>query len=210
MRVKSNEEVIEMIQTHEILSESDCSESEENKSEFVIIIMYLFNIYNEDGDDNCLFKAISRLTYGTPDHYTEIRETVSDYIATRYGRFSDFILGDIKEYIYEMLDEGTLREEPEVVAFSELYNVTVNIYERFASQTPDNRYVEGDNAPEINLFYRNRNHYDSLFVRNTNQNIWPYKGIKNMEYFNWSLTRIKKVIKINSLEGIMLLWISVK
>ena len=48
--------------------------------------MNLFDIYN-DGDDNCLFKAISRLTYGTSDHPKEIRETVCDYIAARYDRF---------------------------------------------------------------------------------------------------------------------------
>ena len=48
MRVQSNEKVFEMIQTHEILSESDCSEIEENKTGFVTAIMNLFNIYNED------------------------------------------------------------------------------------------------------------------------------------------------------------------
>ena len=44
-----------MIQIHEIPSESDCSEIEENKVEFV-------DIYNEDGDGNCLFRTISILT----------------------------------------------------------------------------------------------------------------------------------------------------
>ena len=48
-----------------------------------------------------------------------------------------------------MFDEGTWEGESEVVAFSELYNVTVNIYERLISQTPDNRYVAGVNVPEI-------------------------------------------------------------
>ena len=91
-----------------------------------------------------------------------------------------------------MLDQGVRGAEPEVVTFSELYNVTVNIYERFKSQTPDNRYVAGDNLPEINLFYRNGNHYDSLFVRNTNQNNRSYKRIKKKEYLNWSLTKIEK------------------
>ena len=62
-----------------------------------------------------------------------------------------------------MLDEGTWGREPEVVTLSELYNLTINIYERFTSQTHDNKCVAGDNAPEINLFYRNGNHYDSLF-----------------------------------------------
>ena len=57
MRVKSNEEVFEMIQIHEILSKLDCSEIEENKAEFVTIIMNLFEIYNKDGDGNCLFRA---------------------------------------------------------------------------------------------------------------------------------------------------------
>ena len=35
--------------------------------------------------------------------------------------------------------------EPEVVIFSELYNVTVNIYEILTSQTDDNRYIAGVN-----------------------------------------------------------------
>ena len=74
--------------------------------------------------------------------------------------------------------------EPEVVAFPELYNVTINIYERLKSQTSVNRYVAVVNASEINLLYINGNHYDSLFVRNTNQNIRPYKRIRKKEYFN--------------------------
>ena len=110
MRVKSNEEGFEMIQIHEIFSESDCSEIEENKEEFAATIMDLFDIYNENGDGNSLFRAISRLTYGTPDHHKEIREAVCNYIATRYDRFYDFILGDINDYIDQMLDEG-IREE---------------------------------------------------------------------------------------------------
>ena len=100
-----------------------------------------------------------------------------------------------------MLDEGIWGGEPEVVAFSELYNVTVNIYERFTSQTPDNRYVAGIKAPEISLFYRNGNHYDSFFVRNTNQNVRPYKRIKKKEYLNWSLTKIEKSNKNKYFRG---------
>ena len=133
--------------------------------------MDLFYTYNEGGNGNCLFRVISRLTYGTPDHYEKIREIVCEYITIRYDKFSDFILGYINDYIGQMLDEGAYGENPEIVAFSELYNAIVNIYERFISQTPDNRYVAGDNAPEINLFSRNGNHYDSFFMRNANQNI---------------------------------------
>ena len=115
LRVKSNEEVFEMIQTHEILSESDCSEIEENKAEFVATITDLFYIYNEVGDRNCLFRAINKLTYGTPDHHQEIRETVCDFITTRYDRFSDFILGGINDYIHQMLEEDAIGGEREVV-----------------------------------------------------------------------------------------------
>ena len=96
-----------MIQIYEILSESDCSEIEEYQVEFVITKIDLFDIYNEDWDGNCLYRTIRRLAYGTPDHHKEIRETVCDYIATRYDRFSDIILGEIKDYIDQMLDEGT-------------------------------------------------------------------------------------------------------
>ena len=66
------------------------------------------------------------------------------------------------ECIDKILDEGTWGSDLEVVTFSELYNVTVNIYEIFTSQTPDNWYVARDNALDINLFYRNGVHFDSL------------------------------------------------
>ena len=78
--------------------------------EFVITIMNLFDIYNEVGDGNCLLRAISRLTSRTTDHHKEIEETVYNFIATKYGRFFYFILGDIKYYIDQMLDEGTWEE----------------------------------------------------------------------------------------------------
>ena len=63
-----------------------------------------------------------------------------------------------------MLDEDTWGRESGVVAFFELFHVTVNIYERFTSQTSNNRNAAGVDASELNLFYRNGNHYDSLFV----------------------------------------------
>ena len=48
LKVKSSEEVFEIIQTHEILSEFDCSEIKVNKIVFFTTIMGLFDIYNED------------------------------------------------------------------------------------------------------------------------------------------------------------------
>ena len=56
-------------------------------------------------------------------------------------------------------------EECMIFLFSELYNETFNIYYRFISQSPENRYVEGENAAAINLFYRIDNLSDSLFVK---------------------------------------------
>ena len=57
-----------------------------------------------------------------------------------------------------------------------LYNETININERFTSQTLDNRSVAVDKPLKINLFYRNGNHYDSHFVRNmTHQSDWKLK-----------------------------------
>ena len=56
--------------------------------------MNLFDIYNEDLNGNCLFRPIRRLTYGTPDHHKEIRETVCDYFNTRYKRFYFIILAE--------------------------------------------------------------------------------------------------------------------
>ena len=120
--------------------------------------MDLFYIYNEDGVGNCLFRAVSILIYGTPDHHKDIRETVCDYIATRYGRFYDFILGDLNDCIDQILDEGTWGGEPEVAAFSELYNVTVNIYEGFTSQTRD-MLVIADGFHHFILLFLPWNHF---------------------------------------------------
>ena len=77
--------------------------------------MNLFDIYNED--DNSLFREISRLTYGTPNHHKEIKETMCDYIATRYFRFSDFILEVINNYIDQMLDKCTWEDSTKLLYF---------------------------------------------------------------------------------------------
>ena len=108
-----------------------------------------------------LFIEISRLTYGKPDHYNETRETICDYIATRYDRFLISFRRSKWLYIQNSRWRYMERRVRNCYIFL-LYNATVNIYERFTSQTPDNRYVAGDNAPEINLFYRNGYHYDSF------------------------------------------------
>ncbi|GBM70234.1 hypothetical protein AVEN_147156-1 [Araneus ventricosus] len=44
------------------------------------------------GDGNCLFRAISFGTYGSEDFYAEIREKVTEKIATRRGLLKDFTI----------------------------------------------------------------------------------------------------------------------
>ena len=82
------------------------------------------------------FRALSRGCFGSPDYHFDIRESIWDYILHNRKRFADHLPQDIDEYIQKMLGDGEWEREPEIVVFSELYNVNVTVYDAMTSSIP--------------------------------------------------------------------------
>ena len=121
---------------HEMLSESECSDDESIQASIVTSLTDKFDIIEEESDGNCLFRALSRRCFGSPDYHFDIRESIWDYIFHNRKSFVDNLPQDIDEYIQKMLEDGEWVGEPEIVAFSELYNVNVTFYVAMTSSIP--------------------------------------------------------------------------
>ena len=73
---------------------------------------------------------------------------------------------EANEYVQKMLEDGEWRSEPEIVVFSELYNVNVTVYDAMTSSIP---YLtaEDEKADHIvHLLMVNNNDFNTLNIKN--------------------------------------------
>ena len=80
----------------------------------------------------------------------DIRESIWNYILNNKKRFAYHLPQDIDEYIQKMLEDGECGGEPKIVAFSELYNVNVTVYDAMTSSIP---YLIAENQRETHTVY---------------------------------------------------------
>ena len=124
--------------------------------------------YNRS-DGNCLFRALSGGFFGPPDYYFEIREYIWDYILHNRKRFADHLPQGIDKYIHKMLEDAEWGGEPEIVAFSELYNVNVTAYEAIISSIS---YLIAESQRATHTVYVlniNNDHFNTLTAKNSNK-----------------------------------------
>lgn len=120
----------------------------------------------QEGDGNCLFRAVSLQVYGDPSMHGEIRRRCLDFMAKDESHFSQFVTGEpFQDYINRKRHDGVHGNNPEIQAVSELFNRPVELY------IPDNgagkplnifhaEYKTAD-AP-IRLSYHDGNHYNAV------------------------------------------------
>lgn len=140
-------------------------------------------LVEQDGDGNCLFRAVSLQVYGNADNHGEVRERCMDYIAGNEEHYSNFIvaasadeedckssgsdssLTPFQAYVARKRRDGIHGNHAEIQAISELFNRPVEVY------TPDNpdgkpmnifhsEYKTSD--PPIRLSYHDGNHYNAI------------------------------------------------
>ena len=107
----------------EILTEESGCEIEDIQSSIITALTDKFDIVEQEPDGNCLFRALSAGWFGSPTYFSEVRESVWDYILHNSERFKVHLPDEFDQYIETMLEDGEWGGEPEIVAFSELYNV---------------------------------------------------------------------------------------
>ena len=161
------------------------AETENLKGKFVAALKKMgFEVVEQEGDGNCLFRAVSLQVYGHADHHAEVRERCMDFMASNEEHYSNFVAADIDEqnigesfaeYITRKRKHGVHGNHAEIQAISELFNRPVEVY------TPDALEVNGNNPDDfrlkpINIFhseyksseypirlsYHDGNHYNAI------------------------------------------------
>eukprot|EP00466_Bigelowiella_natans_P002038 jgi/Bigna1/90373/estExt_fgenesh1_pg.C_680074 len=103
--------------------------SVEGKYRSALMRMRNFHVQDEDGDGNCLFRTISRLIYGTPEHHAMVRAKILEYIQTEAVFFGQYIFDeDFNQYLERMKQPGEWGGEVEIRAACEMYGRHVEIY----------------------------------------------------------------------------------
>ena len=99
-KTRSLDMIIQIIGEFEVISwdtESQPASSEEieedSKNEaqvrgFSNSITDIFDLHEEEADNNCMFRALSRTTFGSSDYHKEVRAQVVDYMTANIERFS--------------------------------------------------------------------------------------------------------------------------
>ena len=86
-KYKSREEILDGMIIHEMLSESECSDDENTQASIITSLTNKFDIIEEEFDGNCLFRALRKGCFGSPDYHFDIRESIWYYILHNRKRF---------------------------------------------------------------------------------------------------------------------------
>ena len=119
----------------------------------------------QEGDGNCLFRAVSLQVYGDPNNHAEVRKRCMDFMAKDEAHFAQFIPDEpFREYVGRKRIIGVHGNNPEIQAISELFNRPVEIYEPENGANPINifqcEYKTSDDP--IRLSYHDGNHYNAV------------------------------------------------
>ena len=137
-----------------------------------------------------MFRALSRTTFGSPEYHREIRVQVANYIEVNREQFDNFIVGDFNQYAKKIRDSDYWGGNQEQVAFSELYGVNIEVYDRIESNST--RYIieNGVQQTTIRLFYWGA-HNDSLISYESDKEHIKYFRVKQKEY--WTKNKAKLI-----------------
>ena len=173
-------------------SQPDSSEEieEDSKDEaqvrwFSNSITDVFDLHEEEGDNNCMFRALSLTTFGSPDYHKEVRAQVVDYMTANRERFFAG-QNDFEGYLILLRDYYAWGGQQELRAFAELYDVNIEVYGRMTCSNPMNHISSGLNITQtIGLFYSG-NHYDSLIPRDAEETLHicrrKYEKVKKKDF----------------------------
>ena len=121
-------------------------------------------IREQEGDGNCLFRAVSLQVYGDPNMHMDVRNQSLDHMAKDMEHFSHFVEGeDFSSYLKRKRMEGVHGNNPEIQAISELFNRPVEVFTPENGATPLNIFQSEYKTSDvpIRLSFQD-NHYDAV------------------------------------------------
>lgn len=123
-------------------------------------------VVEQEGDGNCLFRAVSLQVYGDSMMHGEVRRRCLDFMAKDEAHFSSFVTGEpFRDYIRRKRIDGVHGNNPEIQAISELFNRPVEVFDaEISAEKPLNifhaEYKTADKP--IRLSYHDGNHYNAV------------------------------------------------
>ena len=135
-------------------------------------------IVEQEGDGNCLFRAVGLQVYGDAEQHREVRERCLDFMERDPEHFAPFVVADNDDddnkdsnnkdafaaYCARKRHDGVHGNNPEIQAISELYNRPVEVFIPERGATPLNIFqtaYKTTDAP-IRLSYHDGNHYNAV------------------------------------------------
>jgi hypothetical protein len=121
-------------------------------------------IREQEGDGNCLFRAVSLQVYGDPSMHMEVRHQCLDHMARDEEHFSQFVEDeDFSAYLRRKRMAGVHGNNPEIQAISELFNRPVEVFTPENGATPLNIFQSEYKTSDvpIRLSFQD-NHYDAV------------------------------------------------
>jgi hypothetical protein len=121
-------------------------------------------IRQQEGDGNCLFRAVSLQVYGDPSMHMDVRKQSLDHMAKDEEHFAQFVEDEeFSSYLKRKRQEGVHGNNPEIQAISELFNRPVEVFTLDNGATPLNIFQSEYKTSDvpIRLSYQD-NHYDAV------------------------------------------------
>jgi len=123
-------------------------------------------VVEQDGDGNCLFRAVSLQVYGDSNMHGEVRRRCLDFMAKNEDHFASFITDEpFKDYIHRKRRDGVHGNNPEIQAISELFNRPVEVFDaEVTGEKPINIFHTDYKTADkpIRLSYHDGNHYNAV------------------------------------------------
>eukprot|EP00903_Cladosiphon_okamuranus_P012774 g11940.t2 len=123
-----------------------------------------WELRRQEGDGNCLFRAISQHIYGDPGMHGDIRRQCLDFMRKERDHYSQFVSEAFDSYVSRKEKDGVHGNNPEMQAASELFNRPIEVYVPEKGTAPINIFHGGyrsGNAP-IRVSYHGGNHYNAV------------------------------------------------
>lgn len=132
-------------------------------------------------DGNCLYRAVSKATYGEQSRHKELREQTMHHIADHLDEFNPIIEGDVGEFLINAAQDGAWAGYPELLAMSQMLRVNIYLTTGGSLESPTVstmvHYLGEEDASKtaIWLSWLSNGHYDVLLDR----------CLPNPEYEDW-------------------------
>ena len=194
-----NQQILEDAEDEIIMSESACSSDIQYCQTFSTSLLDIYKLIQVVGDGNCLFRAICQSAFGSDSMHLTVRQNVCDHLIKNQNRFEEAMEEgtDIKDDISKMLIDGEWGGYVELVAFSELYNIQIQVYDSLGSQQPINTVSTADGRVTITILFSG-DHYDSLIPRfHEETDLIEYKELSDIDNDEIAPVYIRKIERDN-------------